>query len=186
MLWRVQWNHDTPNQSLKFKTLNVACGMCLKVHWNHETPPKTFPKLWDLGQTKAPVGNYTLCIERISRGFRLNQCLPTKRLFQVSHGFSLFFCRVPRNIKEISLRLKDFGLHPSMLVLPILNFEKFGSRPHHIWPLLQWESCKNIVSSWCDPSTSLKANAAKIWSVGVCFKKSTSHEESSPAGLPNA
>ena len=162
--------------------------MCLKVHWNHETPPKTFPKLWDLGQTKAPVGNYTLCIERISRGFRLNQCLPTKRLFQVSHGFSLFFCRVPRNIKEISLRLKDFGLHPSMLVLPILNFEKFGSRPHHIWPLLQWESCKNIVSFFC-VAWSINVSQSKCskdrilanemmwrWSVGHCFKISTSME----------
>ena len=41
-----------PKPIPKFKTLNVECGMYLKVHQSQ--------KLWDLGQTKAPVGNITL------------------------------------------------------------------------------------------------------------------------------
>ena len=38
VLWRVQYKHETPNQSLKFKTLNVACSTCSQVQWDHETP----------------------------------------------------------------------------------------------------------------------------------------------------
>ena len=53
----------------------------------------------------------------ISRDCPISQCLPTKRLFQVSrHGSSLFFRKVPGKAKKTA-----FVLCPSMFVLPILN-----------------------------------------------------------------
>ena len=55
MCSQVQWDHETPNQPLN---LNPKRGVWYVFEgalqpWNL----KPIPKLWDLGQTKAPVGN---------------------------------------------------------------------------------------------------------------------------------
>ena len=52
--FRVQYKHETPNQSLKFKTLNGP----KRGVWYVSKP---IPKLWDLGHTEAPVGSITIC-----------------------------------------------------------------------------------------------------------------------------
>ena len=58
MCSQVEWNHETPNQSLNLKWFEPKRGVWYVFEgalepWN----PKPIPKLWDLGQTKAPVGN---------------------------------------------------------------------------------------------------------------------------------
>ena len=49
-----------PKPIPKFETLNVECGVYLKVHQSQ--------KLWDLGQTKAPVGTFTIKKQNVHVG----------------------------------------------------------------------------------------------------------------------
>ena len=64
----------------------------------------------------------------ISRDCSLSQCVPTKRLFQVSrHGSSLFFSKVPGNIKRISLRTSDY-IRPCWRFQSLI-LKNFGAEP---------------------------------------------------------
>ena len=91
--------------------------------------------------------------------------------------------------KSKTLSLKACQLYLSILVIRNLEFretwEQSWSNEFSPIPSMQNLVCFiNVIQGKCSKDWILP-NQMWRWSVGVCFKKSTSHGESSPAGLPN-
>ena len=117
-------------------------------------------------------------------------------------GLHFSSARCPKNQKPPLKALRT--LYPFILLLHVASntefFEKLGSRADHINSNSGQFCTENHVKNdetffWCDPSTSFgKCNKDRVLAktrcdfdrLGFTSKKSTSHGESSPVGLPNA
>ena len=143
----------------------------------NEPVATTFQKYW----------NQPLCKEWISKDCALRQCLPPQSV----SGFTCVFTFLPQDAQKKSktLSLKACQLYLSILVIRNLEFretwEQSWSNEFSPIPSMQNLVCFiNVIQGKCSKDWILP-NQMWRWSVGVCFKKSTSHGESSPAGLPN-
>ena len=124
ILWRVQYKHETPNQSLKLKTLNVVSSVLWRVQYKHETPNQSL-KLKTLNVVSSVLWRVQYKDETP------NQSLKLKTLNVVSSVLSRAQCK--HETPNQSLKLKTLSLWDEFFFQRGGNM-KFSTSKSNSWP----------------------------------------------------